>query len=763
MIFWRRRAAAGGRRPTAVTASGPAAVGVGGDVYAPITTQHTTVLSQAPVDWPICVGPVPALASAFQPRHHLRSSISAPSKPGDDPAPITGLPEVAEAPVGEDEHELSSRTQVLVGGGGVGKTQLAAWFAHQAMQQAGTDLVVWVAASRPEQILSVFAQAAARVQVPGVGGADVTTDATAFLEWLARTDRSWLIVLDDVTDPSDVTRWWPPASPSGRTLCTTRRRDAVLSGGGRIVVGIDAYEREEAGAYLRERLNATGPAALVDARTDDLAEALGYLPLALSHAAAYMIDQHEACASYLDRYIAGRQRLDEIMPDRADADSYGRSVAVTFLLALDAADHAEPAGLARPMIALAAVLDPAGHPEAFWSTRPAAVYMALLDRSPFQQRLRRWRRSRVVPVSAEQARQALLALHRFGLITHVGAVGPRAIRMHALTARAAREKTVDPSALTVLAAAEGLVALWPEIDHATTDLIDALRANTTVLRAIAGDALWDPEPHPLLYRAGISLLRAGLYNPAISWWQSMVADSERLLGDQHLDTFTARNNLATAYLQAGRIEEGLPVLERVVRDSDRVLGSQHSTTRGARGNLASAYAEAGRRGEAIAILESLVDNHGRVDDGGGRKVLAARLNLGMFYLDEGRVNEAIAILEGVVGDREKDLGEKHPDTIIALANLASSYSAAGRDQEAVAAQERAVSARAQVFGDEHPETLGGYADLVTYYDKAGRTDEAIALLTRVVDDSEQFLGAQHPTTIAMAEVLLALRDDDISA
>lgn len=37
----------------------------------------------------------------------------------------------------------------------------------------------------------------------------------------------WLIVLDDVTDPADLNGLWPPASPHGRILVTTRRRDAA--------------------------------------------------------------------------------------------------------------------------------------------------------------------------------------------------------------------------------------------------------------------------------------------------------------------------------------------------------------------------------------------------------------------------------------------------------------------------------------------------------------------------------------------------------
>ncbi|WP_329568888.1 hypothetical protein [Kitasatospora sp. NBC_01266] len=92
--------------------------------------QYNTYLMAAPqpVSWPVRVGEVPVLASAFQPRHGLHQ----PSGPGQEPA----------AP-----------TQVLTGGGGVGKSQLAAAQAHAALQ-SGIELVVWADAAETGQVVS---------------------------------------------------------------------------------------------------------------------------------------------------------------------------------------------------------------------------------------------------------------------------------------------------------------------------------------------------------------------------------------------------------------------------------------------------------------------------------------------------------------------------------------------------------------------------------------------------------------------------------
>ena len=62
-------------------------------------------------------------------------------------------------------------------------------------------------------------------------------------------------------------------------------------------------------------------------------------------------------------WFADRRRgLAELFPPEADTEGYGRTVATTWDLA-EAADRLEPAGSARAMVQLVAVLDQAGVPE----------------------------------------------------------------------------------------------------------------------------------------------------------------------------------------------------------------------------------------------------------------------------------------------------------------------------------------------------------------------------------------------------------------
>jgi tetratricopeptide (TPR) repeat protein len=700
-----------------------------------------------PVSWPLAVGGIPALASAFQPRPGLRERIAAAraasgGTAGDGTAGGRGAGVVL--------------TQWLTGGGGVGKSQLAASYADQALRE-GTDLVVWADAAAPGGMIAAYARAASRVQAPGASGdpCDVEADARAFLDWAATTKKSWLVVLDDITDPAQAAGWWPDrATGTGWVLATTRRRGSLLSGGGRQVVDVDVYSKEEAVAYLTERLTGAGKAHLLDNQAGDLAEALGWLPLALSHAAAYMIDQRVSCGAYLDLYTAQVEKLDKLMPGDPDGhgrtpDGHTRRITVTLLLALDAADTCEPIGLARPAMDLAAVLDPAGHPEALWATDAACTYLTA-HRTPTA------RDKQQDGVTPRQASAAILLLDRYSLAAFNEQAGPRTVRVHAVTARAARE-TADnqvphaaQAAAAARAAADAILELWPDDEHRHQELTAALRTNAAALVAHAGDALWTSDgAHRLIRRAGWSFIDAGLHTASLSFTRRVAADAARLLEPDHPDALAIQVNLGASHFLAGLIREAVTFLEPVLAKTRQLLGPDNPDTIKAQLHLAFAYSHAGRRSEAAALLETVVATQTRLLGPGHADTLAAQRSLGTIYTEDGRTGEAIALLEPVTLQMLQLLGPDNADTLWAQASLASAYLRARRPEAAVALLEpaRVVARTRQLLGPDHAETLTTQSILAVAYGQTGRLEEAIALLESVTDIRLRLHGAKHPSTL----------------
>ncbi|NEC49583.1 tetratricopeptide repeat protein, partial [Actinospica acidiphila] len=689
---------------------------VAGDMHV-----HPAPVQGPSVEWPVWVGDVPRPAAAFQPRTQVRKKVKAARGRGSD--------------------------VVLSGAGGVGKSQLAAALARELRDQersgeAGLDVLVWVRATVTDQVISAYAKAAKRLHLPGVSSDDEERAARLFLRWLAATEQQWLVVLDDITDPVSVRDWWPDSGAGrGWVLATSRREDAQLSGEGRALIRLGLYTDSEARAYLQRRLTDAGHAHLHDpGRADEMAAELGHLPLALGHAAAYLINKRPTMADYLTLLRDTSNRLSDLLPVSADAEGYGRPITASLLISLDAVEEADTSRLARPLLHLASLMDPLGHPVTVWSTSEALGY--LRTARPPQ---RRWLRKYHPPVTDIEVHNALEYLRIYALITQDTATAP--LRMHALTARAVRE-TIPPDTLpaTARTAADAITKLWPRHDHEERELAALLRANVVHLDQLTRPALWQPTTHPCIYRVSSSLTDAGLYQHAIEYDQGLFRQNNEFHGPDHPDTITARHNLAVSYRDAGLIQDALDLRERVLADRDRILGTDHPATLNARHNLANSYHDAGRFQEAHYLREQVLADYERVLGADHPATLDARHNLAASYSGAGRIQEALDLCERVLADYERVLGTDHPATLDALNNLANSYDDAGRIQEALDLRERVLADYERVLGADHPATLDARHNLAASYSGAGRIQEAVDLCEQVLADYERVLGTDHPDT-----------------
>ncbi|MEU8515050.1 tetratricopeptide repeat protein [Kitasatospora sp. NPDC048722] len=688
--------------------------------------QRPAAVAAAPV-WPVVVGIIPPEAGAFQPRDALQQRIDDARARHHEGGP--GTPAV----------------QVLAGGGGVGKTQLAARLARRAVRR-GTDLVVWADAAEPTGVLAAYAEAAALVRAPGVTGRgdDVQRDAQRFLAWLAVTDRSWLVVLDDVTDFAPGPLW--PATDRGGTgqvIATSRHRGATATGAGRTLVEVDAYGPAESAAYLAERLSRAGQPQLLDDSGPDLAAELGHLPLALAHASAYLLNTRRTSTDYLHRLRARTRTLDALMRPRDDTDGYHRPVTASLLLALDAVEQEEPAGLARPALRLAAVLEPSGQPMELWTSPPVLAHLGA-------------HRSGGAQPDGDDVLDVLAALYNYNLLTTADP-GPRGVTLHPLTARAVLDITPEAQRPYGVAA-DALVALWPQNDHTDRELVGALQAGATALWACAGDRLWEAGggAHHVLGRAGNSLLAHGLHRAATDYFTRAVAVGRRVLGEDHPDTIGAGACLVIAHNRGGRFLEAVTLGEQVLASYRRVLGPEHPHTLGVRSNLALAHGQAGHTREAVALHEQLLADLERLFGPDDPHSIAARANLAHAYHRAGRTSEAAAMGEQALADQERVLGPDHPDTLSARNNLAGGYRASGRKREAVALGEEVLAGRERVLGPDHPDTLGARNNLAAFYGDVGRTADAISLAGHVLADRERLLGPDHPDTLTTCNNLALL-------
>jgi hypothetical protein len=629
--------------------------------------------------------------------------------------------------------------QVLAGTGGVGKTQLAAHYARRMWDADTVDLLVWVTAGNREAIVTGYAQAG--VEVMGADPHDPEKAAVGFVGWLETTKRRWLVVLDDLTDPADLRGLWPPKNPDGRVVMTTRRRDAALSGEGRHLVNIGLFTPAEAANYVTAKLAAHD-------RHDDprqiagLAADLGYLPLALAQAAAYLIDVGLDCADYRARLADRRHTLPELVPDNSGLpDDHRTTVAATWSLSIEAADRLRPVGLSRPMLELASALDPNGIPSPVLISDPALEYLAE------HRTVGTGTEGGSREIEAVDATDALRCLHRFSLVDHTPDTPNRAARIHSLVQRATRESlTADRRDQLARAAANALIAAWPEVERDTV-LTQALRSNADALTDHSQTALWQPEPHPVLLRVAWSLGEAGLFTAAVTHWQHLYTASLRYLGPNHPITLATRYEVAYWQGEAGDPAGAAAAMTELLADYLRVLGPDHPDTLKTQLELARSRGETGDVTGAAAGMEEVLRDRLRVLGPDHPDTLKTRHEFAYWRGRAGDAVGAVATSEEVLRDRLRVLGPDHPDTLKARHNLAYWKGQSGDLAGAMAEMGEVLRDRLRVLGPDHRDTLISRYELARWRGLAGDPAGAATDMGELVADYVRVLGPHHPDTL----------------
>jgi tetratricopeptide (TPR) repeat protein len=661
--------------------------------------------------WPIRSGAVPDLTDDFVARVEtgpdLATALPAgaavalvPARPAGGPGPVTG-------PDGPDWQRSS------------GKTQLAAAFAESLWQAGEMDLLIWIEATSRAAVLSGYAAAMAAAT-----GRDQASScesvAAQFLSWLGETSRSWLVVLDDLTDPADVDGLWP-AGPAGRVLVTAADRAVVP--GPVPVLPVGPFSLREATSHLSERLSADP-----DKRHGaiELAHDLGFEPVAVAQASAVIATSPLSCRDYRAHFARRREQLTTARGTRPPA------AAVTWTFSFERADQLAPRESAKLLLALAAMLDGHGIPQTVFAAPAAAGFLA---------------GGSEVPAKAEIARAALVALEQVGLLTVEPAAAPPTVRISPVLQSAlltAMPEAMQDQACAVVA--DALLEAWPEQDDPGWPA-SGLRSCAAALRRVTGDLLWAGGCHPLLVRTGESLDQAGLTEPAVDHWRDLATTCGRVLGVGHPDTMLAAERLAGAYLTAGRADAAIPWFQWVADSLADTLGPDRREVIEARRRLGHAFVAARQFPAAITVLEGVGPEFEQLCGPGHVDTLGARDELAAAYLVAGRADDAVTLYRRTLADRERAQGDRHPQTMTTRHGLADAYLAGGRAKDAVACYKRVVADRERVLGPDHLDTLTARSNLGQAYQQTGKTAAAELACEQAWAGFERILGPRHPDTL----------------
>ncbi|MFL1375818.1 FxSxx-COOH system tetratricopeptide repeat protein [Nocardiopsis protaetiae] len=645
----------------------------------------------------------------------------------------------------------------LHGYGGVGKTLMAVEYAHRYRREY--DLVWWINADQPGLVRSSLAHLAPHMGLPGVNSTGIEEAADRVLSALRRGDpyRHWLLIYDNADEPEDLRDVIPEGHETGHVLITSRnhRWQSIAE-----TVSVDVFPRSESVEFLKKRI----PRGITRAEAEELAEALGHLPLALEQAGALQSETGMSNREYL-RLLAEQPAslLREGKPSEYPAP-------MTAAWQLSVSKLQENLPEAMELLRCCAFFGPEPIPrDIFFPVENSRVRQAMLSLLDNPIRL-----SRAI---GQLARYALIRLDNSSRTLQVHRLIQTLVRAElpaeeqqlvreevwSLLAAAAPQSMNDPGArsrylelLPHLRPSGIAESTFPEAREFSLKVLTFLYASGNYAMAERyarrfvdeWTAVSGPDdPHALEAQSKyVNRLRErGRYQEAYDLDRTLFQQTQRILGPEHPLALTVRSNLGADLRARGDFHEARDQDEETLRLHQEVLGPTDPATLRAMYNLAidltltSDFPGARDLHERVYMLHK---RHGTTQ--ASPSLLTYLHGLALAVRLSGDYTEACDLGEDALAYGREQLSADHPRTLRTQVDLATSLRMNGDLEQALELAQDAHSRHLRLYGVDHPETLAAAMCLANTWRMNGELAGALQLAEDTDLRYDQIYGADHP-------------------
>jgi hypothetical protein len=211
----------------------------------------------------------------------------------------------------------------LYGMGGIGKTQCALGYVYA--NRDVYDRIYWISAVNKSSLLSGYQDIAKAARLVFQNASPIEI-ANAVLSWL-RQQQSWLLVIDNLDDIQVANGLLPENNSQNHTIITTRNPNAEGIPAEPLAVPLlDADDSIDLLSTLSKiAVQANSPE---ERQAAEIVQKLGYLPLAIEQAAAYVREVTADFSAFLEEYERNHKKLHMWVPD--GNRQYPNSIATTW-------------------------------------------------------------------------------------------------------------------------------------------------------------------------------------------------------------------------------------------------------------------------------------------------------------------------------------------------------------------------------------------------------------------------------------------------
>ena len=600
------------------------------------------------------------------------------------------------------------QAQAITGMGGIGKSETAKEYAFCFRMQY--EYIWWVNAETDTSIEAAYRSFAQRNEL---GSPDDNSEKViAHVKKWMNENLHWLFIFDNADDEKSLENYCSSSGMEGQHILVTSRNQRFRKF---VPINISVFTEAEACTFI-EKYTKT-PA---DEHFKELAEKMGYLPLALDQAGAYMEINRMTYKDYLDLY--NKHNLELLAEEYDDPDK--KTVATTWKISFEKINNRA----SQQLLNLCAFL------------APDNIYIQWFKDA-----------SDVLPDELREAtkndlkyNKAIAELTKYSLVI----LNEGSISIHRLVQEVIRDSLKNEQDKWRSICINILNELR-FFDFSTSESRNLFLVLSAHIESVTNDINKKDttKEHSNLYHfLGYGFDDLADYVKALEFYEKALSIREKVLGKEHPSTATTYNNMALVYTNQGDYVKALVNYRKALSIREKVLGKEHPDTANTYNNMALVYDNQADYDKAWDYFQKALSIRENVLGKEHPDTAQTYNNMALVFNNHGDYVKALEYYKKALSIYEKVLGTEHPDTATTYNNMAVVCVNQVDYDKALEYYQKALFIYEKVLGKEHSSTATTYNNIAGVYDNQGDYVKALEWYLMSFIVFFNIFGFEHPNT-----------------